>query len=77
MYLMEYIVESEQITYEKMDSGVEKHIRYSEDYAYIFYLNNSNIEANLKNLDGINLITGEKTDEFITLLPRECLIVKR
>lgn len=77
MNLMEYIVESEQITYEKMDSGVEKHIRYSEDYAYIFYLNNSNIEANLKNLDGINLITGEKTDEFITLLPRECLIVKR
>ena len=73
---MEFIVTSEQIAYERLPFGVEKHIRYSEDCVYTFYLNNSNMEIELKDIKGKNLITGDFFDKCVNLMPKECIIVK-
>ena len=74
--IMEFIVTSEQIAYERLPFGVEKHIRYSEDCVYTFYLNNSNMEIELKDIKGENLITGDFFDKGVNLMPKECIIVK-
>lgn len=74
--LLEFILASEQIEYEKAQPGIEKHIRYSEDYAYKFYLNSSDKECVLKSIEGENLITGEAVNQDVRLMPKESLVIK-
>ena len=39
-------------------------------------MNNSNMEIELKDIKGENLITGDFFDKCVNLMPKECIIVK-
>ncbi|MCQ2482805.1 MAG: beta-galactosidase [Clostridia bacterium] len=74
--LLEFILKSEEITHEKLAAGIEKHTRCSDDYAYTFYLNNSDKECELSNIEGENLVTGEQFTGCVKLMPRESIVLK-
>lgn len=64
------------IAYNKLPSGIEKHVRYSENNSYSFYLNCADKPIVLSDLHGKNLLTWEDIDGDITLEKYDVAIIK-
>lgn len=74
--LLEEILKTENISFEKLESGVEKHSRYSDDNEYVFYLNDSDKEVVINNVSGYNMVTSELINGSIELQSKEFAIIK-
>lgn len=75
--LLEQILKTEQIAFEKLETGIEKHTRYSDDCAYVFYLNDSDSEVVVDNVSGYNLVTEEQVEGTIRLQSKDLAIIKK
>ena len=58
-------------------SGIEHHVRYGDDHIYEFYFNIGEEPAEVSDLDGTDMITGDTVNGSVTILPRRYLILKK
>lgn len=70
-------MKAEQLSFEKLEPGIEKHTRYSDECEYVFYLNDSDKEVIINVEDGYNLVTNETVAKSIKLQTKEFAIIRR
>ena len=74
--LIRILLEEAGIGIKDIPAGIEYHKRIGKNATYEFYLNLSTNSIELSNIDGINLMTGERISGIMSLGIREYLVLK-
>ena len=76
-FLYREMLEHAGIAYTKLPVGVEKHTRFADDAKYDFYLNGNTEDVTVKDLAGVELLTGENVSGTLVLKGYGVAVVKR
>lgn len=66
-YIYREMLERAHIPYTKLPEGIEKHSRFTQDARYDFYLNSTEESLALKNIEGLDLLTGQAIEGTLRL----------
>ena len=75
-FLYREMLEHAGIAYTKLPVGVEKHTRFAEDAKYDFYLNGNTEDVTVKDVAGVELLTGENVSGKLVLKGYGVAVVK-
>ncbi len=75
-YVYREMLEHAGVDYSKLPDGIEKHSRYDGDIKYDFYLNCTDSEITVRNVNGINLIDSNEITGLLTLKAYEVAVIK-
>lgn len=76
-YLYQEIWKEIGITSKQIPEGIEYHVRSNEEDSFEFYLNYTNEVKKIMGIsEGINLITGEKISQELTIKPYDVTVMK-
>jgi len=76
VFLYQQMLQEAGIGYELLPDNLEKHVRYSEDYKYEFYLNVSEDSRVLEGVKGYEMLSEKEIDGILTLQKYQVAVIK-